>query len=48
MRLKRDGSNAELSFQPGWADVHPRTRHLLDEEVAMWERNGPLRLALRR
>ena len=27
---------------------HPRTRHLLEEEVALWERNGPLKLELRR
>lgn len=48
MRLKRDGSSAELSFDAGWSDSHPRTRHLLDEEAAMWERSGTLRLALRR
>lgn len=48
MRLKRDGSNAELSFEADWGNANPRTRHLLDEEAAMWERSGPLRLALRR
>jgi exopolyphosphatase / guanosine-5'-triphosphate,3'-diphosphate pyrophosphatase len=48
MRLTRDGAVAELQFSAGWADTHPRTRHLLDEEAAMWERNGSLRLALRR
>ncbi|MEP7101217.1 MAG: exopolyphosphatase, partial [Burkholderiales bacterium] len=48
LRLKRDGASAELGFDAGWAESHPRTKHLLDEEAAMWERNGPLRVALRR
>jgi exopolyphosphatase/guanosine-5'-triphosphate,3'-diphosphate pyrophosphatase len=48
MRVDRDNANAELVFEGGWAETHPRTRHLLDEEVAMWERSGPLRLSLRR
>jgi exopolyphosphatase/guanosine-5'-triphosphate,3'-diphosphate pyrophosphatase len=48
MRLQRNGSVAELSFGPNWGDTHPRTRHLLDEEAAMWERSGPLRLEQRR
>jgi exopolyphosphatase/guanosine-5'-triphosphate,3'-diphosphate pyrophosphatase len=47
MRLKRAGTTAELSVAPGWADSHPRTRHLLEEETAMWARNGPLKLELR-
>ena len=48
MRLKRDGASAELDFEPGWSEANPRTRHLLDEEAATWERSGPLRLVLRR
>jgi exopolyphosphatase/guanosine-5'-triphosphate,3'-diphosphate pyrophosphatase len=48
MQIQRIGAVAELSFAPGWTETHPRTRHLLDEEVAMWERSGPLRLELRR
>jgi exopolyphosphatase/guanosine-5'-triphosphate,3'-diphosphate pyrophosphatase len=48
MHLKRRASVAELGFAPGWTEAHPRTRHLLDEEAAMWERSGPLRLALQR
>ena len=44
MRLRRNGSSAELSFVPGWVEAHPRTRHLLVEEAAMWERSGPLRV----
>ena len=47
MRLKRVGATAELSFRAGWADTHPRTRHLLGEEAALWERGGPLKLELR-
>ena len=48
MRLKRIGNVAELSFPPGWSETNPRTRHLLNEEVALWERSGPLRIELRR
>lgn len=48
MRLKRIGNVAELSFPPGWSEANPRTRHLLNEEVASWERSGPLRIELRR
>ena len=48
MRLRRDGASAELAFPPGWGESHPRTRHLLQEEAAMWERAGPLRLNLKR
>jgi len=46
MRLKRDGASAELQFESGWAEANPRTKHLLDEEVAMWARSGPLKLLL--
>ncbi len=48
MRMTRNGDAAELSFPPGWTEAHPRTRHLLEEEAAMWERSGPLKLNLRR
>jgi exopolyphosphatase/guanosine-5'-triphosphate,3'-diphosphate pyrophosphatase len=47
MRIKRNGAVAELSFAAGWAETHPRTRHLLGEETALWERGAPLRLAPR-
>ena len=47
MRLTRNGNAAELAFTPGWSEAHPRTRHLLGEEAAMWEKNGPLRLTLK-
>jgi exopolyphosphatase / guanosine-5'-triphosphate,3'-diphosphate pyrophosphatase len=48
MRLRRDGETAQIEFPPGWSEAHPRTRHLLNEELALWERNGPLKLELRR
>ncbi len=48
MRLKRTGNVAELSVPRGWHEAHPRTRYLLDEEIALWERNGPLKLVWRR
>jgi exopolyphosphatase/guanosine-5'-triphosphate,3'-diphosphate pyrophosphatase len=44
MRLTRQGGQALLDFVPGWSESHPRTRHLLAEETAAWERNGPLQL----
>ncbi|HEY9237967.1 MAG TPA: Ppx/GppA phosphatase family protein, partial [Burkholderiaceae bacterium] len=47
MRLKRTGAVAELGVEPGWTETHPRTRHLLEEEAAMWARHGPLKLELR-
>ena len=47
MRLARDGKSAALSFPSGWSEAHPRTQHLLDEEVALWARSGPLALTLR-
>ena len=36
-----------LGFAPGWAESHLRTCHLLNEEVAMWERSGPLKIDVR-
>ena len=47
VRLVRDGDTAEIAFNAGWSETNPRTRHLLNEEVATWERAGPLRLVLR-
>ena len=46
IRLQREGARAELLFDSSWSDANPRTRHLLDEEVAMWGRSGPLQLVL--
>ena len=41
------GGVAALSVPPQWTETHPRTLHLLNEEVAAWERGGPLQLELR-
>ena len=48
MTLRRSGTTAELGFAAGWSEAHPRTHHLLDEEIALWERGGPLKLEWRR
>ena len=48
IQLRRNGSIAEIEFAAGWSEANPRTRHLLNEELALWERNGPLKLELRR
>lgn len=45
--LRRQGGQAQLSMPPGWAQDHPRTLFLLNEEVAAWERSGVLRLQLK-
>jgi exopolyphosphatase/guanosine-5'-triphosphate,3'-diphosphate pyrophosphatase len=46
LSLRARGREAQLSFAPGWAEANPRTLYLLQEEVQVWARNGPLRLAL--
>ena len=46
LRLQRKGNVAQLSFSQEWADSHPRTLFLLNEEVAAWERSSALRLQL--
>jgi exopolyphosphatase / guanosine-5'-triphosphate,3'-diphosphate pyrophosphatase len=46
LTLKRDWAQATLSFSAEWADSHPRTTYLLQEEVAAWERSGSLKLVL--
>ena len=38
--------DAQLVYAAGWADSHPRTLYLLQEEAAVWARSGPLRLVL--
>ena len=48
MRLRREALTADVAFPAGWSEANPRTRHLLDEEVAMWARSGPLTVTLRR
>lgn len=48
LQLRRSGGAATLAMPAEWADTHPRTLHLLGEEVNAWERGGPLALALKR
>jgi len=47
IRLRAAPNGVVLSFAPGWAESHLRTCHLLNEEVAMWERSGPLKIDVR-
>ena len=47
MRLRASANGITLGFAPGWAESHLRTGHLLNEEVALWERSGPLKIELR-
>ncbi len=44
--LRRDGNEARLSFDAGWAQSHPRTLYLLREEAQAWGRGGTLKLTL--
>jgi exopolyphosphatase/guanosine-5'-triphosphate,3'-diphosphate pyrophosphatase len=47
MSLKREGSRAVLTVPDTWHESHPRTLFLLQEEMAVWERSGMLRLEIR-
>jgi exopolyphosphatase/guanosine-5'-triphosphate,3'-diphosphate pyrophosphatase len=40
------GTDAQLMFTPEWAETHPRTLYLLQEEAATWLRQGPMDLLL--
>jgi len=48
LTLRRSGGTATLNLSTGWADMHPRTLHLLAEEAATWQRGGPLMLEIAR
>ena len=48
LALKASGLQAALGFPEGWAESHPRTLHLLNEEVLQWDRGGAIRLEIRR
>lgn len=48
LQLRRSGNVATLTVPASWADTHPRTMHLLAEELGAWERGGPLMLELTR
>jgi exopolyphosphatase/guanosine-5'-triphosphate,3'-diphosphate pyrophosphatase len=39
LRLQRQGRIARLAFRKEWADTHPRTVHLLEEEQQAWGRS---------
>ncbi len=46
LRLRARGREAQLNWPARWADEHPRTLFLLQEEATAWARSGPLRLLL--
>jgi exopolyphosphatase/guanosine-5'-triphosphate,3'-diphosphate pyrophosphatase len=47
LQLSRRGAQqAELRITRDWAEAHPRTLYLLDEETAVWERSTALTLKL--
>ena len=46
MQPKREGDHAKPGFAPGWTEAHLRTRHLFDDEAAIWARSGPLTVTL--
>jgi exopolyphosphatase/guanosine-5'-triphosphate,3'-diphosphate pyrophosphatase len=46
LTLRARGRDAQLLWPAGWHQAHPRTLFLLQEEAAVWARNGSLRLAL--
>jgi exopolyphosphatase / guanosine-5'-triphosphate,3'-diphosphate pyrophosphatase len=46
LRLRVRGREAQLGWAQGWAETHPRTLFLLQEEAATWARSGPLSLVL--
>ena len=48
LALGRRDSTATLTVPDAWADTHPRTLFLLEEETAVWERGTSLRLVVRR
>ncbi|HZE91782.1 MAG TPA: Ppx/GppA phosphatase family protein [Rhizobacter sp.] len=47
LTLQRHGAQAILSFPPYWADAHPRTAFLLQEEANAWDRSGALKLLIK-
>ena len=46
LSLRAKSREALLGFSPRWAETHPRTLYLLQEEAAVWARSGPLHLVL--
>jgi exopolyphosphatase / guanosine-5'-triphosphate,3'-diphosphate pyrophosphatase len=46
LSLRLKGRDARLGYSPAWADTHPRTLFLLQEEAEAWARGGAMRLTL--
>jgi exopolyphosphatase / guanosine-5'-triphosphate,3'-diphosphate pyrophosphatase len=46
LSLRAAGREAQLVHSAAWGQSHPRTLFLLQEEVATWQRSGPLKLML--
>ena len=46
LTLRTRQREALLGYAGSWAESHPRTVFLLQEEATVWVRNGPLRLVL--
>jgi exopolyphosphatase / guanosine-5'-triphosphate,3'-diphosphate pyrophosphatase len=46
LRLRAHGAEARLDWPAGWPVRRERTLYLLQEEVAAWQRAGPLKLVL--
>jgi exopolyphosphatase/guanosine-5'-triphosphate,3'-diphosphate pyrophosphatase len=46
LSLRARGREARLEYSAAWAESHPRTLFLLQEEAADWARSGTLRLQL--
>ena len=44
LRLERSAKGARLALDGDWAVNHPRTMHLLGEEVALWAQSGRMTL----
>jgi exopolyphosphatase/guanosine-5'-triphosphate,3'-diphosphate pyrophosphatase len=48
LALRARGLDALLHYGAPWAETHPRTLYLLQQEAEAWARSGPLRLVLPR
>ncbi len=48
LALRARGLDALLHYGAPWAETHPRTVYLLQQEAEAWARSGPLRLVLPR
>lgn len=46
LSLRARGREALLGFSAAWAETHPRTLYLLQEEAEAWARSGTLKLLL--